>query len=156
MKYNDVTTLVNVGFTNISSHSLGIESAYAVTRLKSNLKKLFDAWLEKYNALPKEAGITDENYDKRRAELTKKVSNGEALDNKETKELTEINEKWNRLTGLREQLAKEEVDVPANPIAYEEWHTLKAENKDIKYSNVEVLELCESILENILWTAPAV
>lgn len=152
MTYNDVVMLGRNGVMGLSSHSLSINSAYTVTKFKREIMNLFEEWVSRFNSLAKEAGIEDgEVFDKRKSELIAKMQNG-GLSQEETKELDEINGKIKRLEGLREKLAEEPVGIKTRPMPYEDWHTFKTENKDLKLSNgVELLEQAETCLENILW-----
>lgn len=156
MKYNDVVTLGSNGVMGLTSHSLSINSAYTVTKFKREITKLFEEWVSKFNSLTGEAGIEDgEAFDKRRSELTTKMQGG-TLSNSEAKELDDIKEKFKRLQALREKLSEESVELNITPMPYEDWHTFKTENKDLKTNGgTELLEMVEVCLEGILW-APLV
>lgn len=154
MKFYEIVTMMNSGIGSISSNQLSIKSAYIVTQFKREVDRLYNDWLDRYNRLPKEAGIEDgEAFDKRRAELTTKVKKGK-LNNTEAKELDGLNEKWNRLQGLRSALSDEDITINSKALSYEDWFTLKSANNNIKTGNAELLELLEVSLENILWKAP--
>lgn len=154
MKYSDVLMLISGGVLAMTSHELSINSAYIVTKFKRELTKLLEEWQEKNNSLIKEAGIEDgEAFDKRKDELTKKVKEGK-LNNSEAKELEKLNSQMDRLNGLRAKLADDDVTVNVKPMPFEDWHTFKNENKELKLNGFETLELADSVLENILWIAP--
>lgn len=85
--------------------------------------------------------------------MTTKLQGGK-LNNSEAKELDKLNEQITRLQGLRAKLADEEVSISVDPMPFEDWNSLKNENKELKFRDVESLELAESTLENILWVAP--
>lgn len=155
MKYNEVTTLVNGGILGLSSHALSVSSAYAVTKFKREIQRLYDEWMGKYKILPAEAGIDNpEAFDKRRAALTEKLQES-PMSIEETRELDGLNEKFGRLQGLRGELAEDVVTIKCTPLPYEDWYNLKNENKSLKIGNAELLELAETSLEGILWIPPS-
>jgi hypothetical protein len=160
-KFDDIVTMYNVGLMKATSHTLSVQGAYTLTRLKSEVSRLFKEWQARYTALPGEVGIDDPAaFDARHKVLNEKKRNKD-----EQKEWEEDNDKLVRLTGLRQALNNDDVEVNCKPMSYEDWYKLKAENKDIKVvitdnnnneiDSRELFDFVEILGEGILWMAPA-
>lgn len=151
MKNDDIVTMMRSGITAVSSHGLSLDSAYTVTSFKREIERLFNEWNIKNNKLSEEVDITDPvSFDKRIEELRGK----EELSKEEKKELSSMEDKLSRLTGLRLKLLEDTVEIKCKAMPYEEWYKFKDENSGIKINNFEMFELIELKLENILWKAP--
>lgn len=162
IKFDDILTMGNVGLINATSHSLSVQGAYTLTRLKAEVNRLMKEYASRYNALPQEVEITDtEAFDARKKELASK----EKRNKTEQKELEDMNNKLVRLKALRETLLDDQVTINCKPMCYDDWHNLKQENRGLQVpyfdnqgkeiGKCELFELIENISEGILWVAPA-
>lgn len=160
-KFKDIITMANVGLMKATSHTLSVQGAYTLTRLKSEVSRLTNDYQQRDNALPKEVGIEDAKaFDARQEELNKKGKRTE----EEEKEWEDNTEKLARLMGLRETLQNDEVTINCRPMSYEDWHHLKQENKELMVSffdnqgkevdKRELFDFIEILGEGVLWKAP--
>ena len=153
MNYYNVVTLINGGAMNTTSHTLNVTSAYAVTKFKREIDRLYNEWVDRNNGLIAEAGIT-EGADAFFAKFDALKAKSEKFSAEEKKEFDEMNKKNSRLVDLRVQLLNDEVSVNVKPMPFEDWFKLKNENKELKFDGAELYDTYELILENILWKAP--
>lgn len=150
MKYSDVINLMNNGIQSISSRTLDIGDAYIVVKFKSAIKKAFEQYREKEEAMFKEAGIDDpQSFFQKHRELKSKV-------NKDTIDLGLIKEnegKIERFNSLQAIAEKEEVNLElASRLSFDSWRLLVDVNKDIKTNyGAELLSVFEADLEGVLW-----
>ena len=151
MKYNDIVAMYNNGIMGASSRSLNLASAYALTKFKSEINRLFEEWKDKFNALPKEVEIEDaETFSTRLNELKAMPERSK----EEEKDFKAMEEKMNRLAGLQNKLAEDDVYLKVKPMSWEQWNVLKESNRNIKVGNFELFELTETSLEGILFDMP--
>jgi len=153
MKNIDVLFMVNSGVLGITNYELGPKSAYKVVKFRNALQKALDNIQELEKSLLKDAGIEDvQVFNKELSELTSN-DNKTSEEEVKLKELEEKNKKYNE---LRSEMLNEEVTLDGVlTMPYEDWHTLRKENrpKDDKQSE-PLNNYTEKLLENVLWTAP--
>lgn len=160
-KFQDIITVANVGLMKATSHTLSVQGAYTLTRLKAEVSRLTNEYNQRNELLPKEVGIEDTKaFDARQEELNKK----EKKTKEEQKEWEDNNEKISRLIGLRNTLRNDEVTINCRPMSYEDWFKLKQENKELMVSffdnqgkeidKRELFDFIEILGEDVLWKAP--
>ena len=150
MKYSDVINLMNSGIQSISSRTLDIGDAYIVVKFKSAIKKAFEQYREKEDAMFKEAGINDpQSFFQKHRELKNKV-NKDAID---TGLINENESKITRFSSLQTIAEKENVDLGLTArLSFDSWRLLVDVNKDIKTDyGAELLSVFEADLEGVLW-----
>lgn len=150
MKYSDVINLMNSGIQSISSRTLDIGDAYIVVKFKSAIKKAFEQYREKEEAMFKEAGINDpQSFFQKHRELKGKV-NKDVVDLGLIKENEGKIERFNSLQAIAE---KENVDLGLTArLNFDSWRLLVDVNKDIKTNyGAELLSVFEADLEGVLW-----
>lgn len=149
----EIIIMVNSGVLDITNHELPASSAYKVVKFRTALQKSFENIQELEKALLKDNGIED--IQKFNEDLKK--LNG--LDNPSEDELKERNEliaKSESYNKARSEMLKDEAKLEGvKTISYEDWHTLRKENRPKKDNDKDPLNnYIETILENILWKAP--
>lgn len=154
MKKSDIIAMVNAGLLYATQHELSTAHSYKVFKLKSEVRKAFDAIGEAEEALRKDCGIEDgAAFDRRLTEL-RNLTERTA---KEQKELDEMNK---TLKGYIEQqllLHAEEVTLDVKAMPYEEWVRLQNENKakDINGKTYDIFSgYMEELLFGVLWSEP--
>lgn len=153
MKNIDVLFMVNSGVLGITNYELGPKSAYKVVKFRNALQKALDNIQELEKSLLKDAGIEDvQVFNKELSELTSN-DNKTSEEEVKLKELEEKNKKYNE---LRSEMLNEEVTLDGVlTMSYEDWHTLRKENRPKDDKQPDPLNnYIETILENVLWTAP--
>lgn len=156
MKNHEIIALVNNGALAITNYDLEPSQAYKAYKFKKALKAAFDAIVSKEQDLPKEVGIEDAAaFDAQFKELHEK----EELTNEEVEQLKELSEKYNKFIGLRQALLNDDANLEGvKTMPYEQWFTLKAENREKILPNGSKVEVfpdwAEEILEGVLWEAP--
>ena len=156
MKKSEILALVQCGVLNATQHSVSSTHAYKVFKLKSVVRKAFEAILEQEKELAKECGIENaEDFDRRRNELFRNKEKTK----EEINELEGMNEKFAKFAQMRNELYNEE-ESGINSIKtmpFEEWRKLQDENKDVEtsFGKVDVFSgAVEELLFGVLWKAP--
>ena len=160
-RFEDIVILAQVGLSKATSHTLSAQGAYTLTRMKAEIDRLYNEWRERSQRLANEVGIEDPDaFDARQEELSKLKKKSK----EEQKEWDDNNNKLNRLTELRATLNKEEVVLNCKPMAYDDWHKLKNENKEMQVKTIdaagnvldtlELFDFIEIRSEGVIWKAP--
>lgn len=153
MKNIDVYFMVNSGTLNITNHELDPKSAYKIVKFRNALQKALDKIQELEKSMLKDCDIEDPQALNKEMDELRKNNNRTPEENKKLAELEEKTAKYN---GLRTEMLEEDVNLDGVlTISYNDWHTLRKENrpKDEKHPD-PLNNYIESILENVLWTAP--
>lgn len=155
MKNSEILALVQGGVLEATQHTVSMAHAYKVFKLKSQVRKAFNALLAQDDELVKECGIEDaQAFDMRRAELASLEKPSES----ERKELEEMNGRYRSLVRQRKELHDEEVTLDGvKAIPYEEWRKLQDENRQDSPSGQakDVFSgIVEELLFGVLWNAP--
>lgn len=149
--FGDIQAMFEGGMMGLSSRTLDSAHAYKVASFKTKLKNAYQEFNDRKEQLTKEAGIEDGNeFAKRMNTLAAKTPRTDS-EEQEFKDLIAKNEKFN---GLYEKLLEDRTDIEPKVMPYEEWRKLQEENKELKFSNFELLAQFENALEGILWAAP--
>lgn len=153
MKNIDVLFMVNSGTLNITNYELDPKSAYKVVKFRNALNKALDKITETERALLKDAGI--ENVYSFNKDLEDLSTNKNRTFEEDTK-LKEMEEKNQKYNALRFEMLNEEISLDdVLPMSYEDWHTLRKENRPKDENQLDPLNNhIEYLLENILWKAP--
>lgn len=149
MKNIDVYFMVNSGTLNITNHELDPKSAYKIVKFRNALNKALDKIQELEKSMLKDCDIEDAQALNKEMEELRKNNNGTPEENKKLAELEEKTVKYNK---LRSEMLEEEVNLDGvKTISYEDWHTLRKENKPKKDGDTDPLNnYIESVLENVL------
>jgi len=156
MKNSEIIALVNNGAAAFTNYSLSPAHAYKAFKFKKVLKKAFDSIAANEQELPKEAGIEDSKaFDDKFKEL-REIENPTE---EQKKELEECKAKYEKFIDLRQQLLNDDTPLEGiKTLPYEEWFSLRYENKALKLANGREVEVfpdwAEEILEGVLWEAP--
>ena len=147
MTNQEVRVLLFSGVLDATALTLPAKSAYKLYKLKS-LRKAIETIQDSEKELAVKAGIDDTSaFDTRMEELRKIETPTEA----EEKEIAEMNQKLSTFNEMRFELYKEDADVTATAMVYEDWHELKKENHT---KDRDIFSPVETLLEGILWLAP--
>lgn len=151
IKFADIQTMYERGMMGISSRTLDIAHAYKVVQFKTKLKNAHDEFEKLRLQAVKDAGIEDgDAFSIKFNALANKKRTEE--EEKEFKPLAELNDRFNKMLG---DILNDTCVIEPKTMPYEEWRKLQEENKEIKLGQFELLAQCESMLEGILWAAPA-
>lgn len=155
MKKIAVINLLNLGFGQVTNHTLPVEHAYKVVKMRKALATAFEAIQKDEEAIRKDAGIENpEEFDK---EL-KALRETEKRTHEQEAKLKEMSEKLNRFLSMRSQMLDEDIALEGvKAMPYDAWHELQKENAEKEF-NGKKLDLLsgyvEDTLEGVLWTAP--
>lgn len=153
MKNLEIIIMVNSGILNITNHELPASSAYKIVKFRNVLQKAFDNIQELEKSLLKDNGIEDpQKFDEDRKKLHELSNPTED----ERKELEELDKKYDSYNKARSEMLQDESRLEGiKTISYEDWHTLRKENRPKKDGDIDPLNnYVESVLENVLWKAP--
>lgn len=163
MKKVDILNLLNLGFGQVTNHSLPVEHAYKVVKMRKALSNAFEAIQKDEEAIRKDAGIENpEEFDKELKTLREKakpyIDKGAEIPSEIGGPLMEKEATLSRFLALRSEMLNEDIileGVKAMP--YEAWHELQKENAEKEF-NGKKLDLLsgyvEDTLEGVLWEAP--
>ena len=155
MKKIAVINLLNLGFGQVTNHTLPVEHAYKVVKMRKALASAFEAIQKDEEAIRKDAGIENpEEFDKELKELRETEKR---TPEQETK-LKEMDGKLNRFLALRSEMLDEDITLDGvKAMPYDAWHSLQKENAEKEF-NGKKLDLlsgyAEDTLEGVLWEAP--
>jgi len=155
MKKSDIIYLKRRGIDYVTNHTLPVEHAYKVVKLRRAINDIYEKILKDEDACRESAGIKD--IDAFNDELY--ALRNKARSEKENKRLKELDAQLKRFDELKKKILEEVVeklDVVTMP--YDAWHALQCENseKEINGHKVDILSgRAEDILMDILWAAPA-
>lgn len=148
MTNQEVRVLLFSGVLDATALTLPAKSAYKLYKFQKSLRKAIETIQESEKELATKAGIDDTSaFDARMEELRKIETPTEA----EEKEIAEMNQKLSAFNEMRFELYKEDADVTATAMVYEDWHELKKENHT---KDRDIFSPVETLLEGILWLAP--
>lgn len=152
MKNLDLIILINAGILNITNNDLPAASAYKVVKLRNVLSKAFEKLQELERDLLKDKNIDDPQKFSQEIETLRNKEDKTEEDEAKLKELTE---KFDDYINARTEFLNDDTPLEGiKTISYEDWHTLRKENRP-KDGNNEILNnYVESILENVFWKAP--
>ena len=152
MKKIDAINLA--AFAHVTNHTLPVEHAYKVVKLRKELRAIIEEISKDEEALRQDAGITNpQAFDNELRELRENKERTPEQD----KRLEEMNGILQRFFDLRAKMLSEEVTLTAKTMPYEMWHQLQVENskKVIDGKEVDILSgYVEDLLEGVLWEAP--
>lgn len=153
MKNLDLVFMLNSGILDITNHELPASSAYKVVKFRSAVNKTFKKIQGLEEDILKDVGIEDPQV------LNKRLKELNAIKNRTEEQEAELNElctKRDRYNKLREDMLQEKLTLEnVETISYEDWHTLRKENKPKKDGGQDPLNnYVENLLEDILWAAP--
>ena len=151
----NVITLLNMGFSQVTNHTLPVEHAYKVVKMRKALSEDYEKFAKDEEALRKDAGIENAvELDKELDELRK----NEKRTKEQEKRLKEMEDMLKRYHEMRNELLKSEAKLEGvKAMPYDAWHLLQKENaeKVIGGKAVDLLPgFVEDMLEGILWNAP--
>lgn len=155
MKKVDVLNILNLGFGQVTNHTLPVEHAYKVVKMRKALSNAFESIQKDEEAIRKDAGIENpEEFDK---EL-KNLRETEKRTPEQEGKLKEMNEKLSRFLALRSEMLNEDITLEGvKTMPYDAWHELQKENAEKEF-NGKKLDLLsgyvEDTLEGVLWEAP--
>ena len=152
MKNLDLVILINAGILNITNHDLPAASAYKVVKLRNVLSKAFEKLQELERDLLKDKDVDDPQKLNQEIE---DLRNKENKTEEEEEKLKELSDKFESYINARTEFLNDETPLEGiKTISYEDWHTLRKENRP-KDGNPEILNnYVEAILEDVFWKAP--
>lgn len=155
MKKSDIIYLKRRGIDYVTNHTLPVEHAYKLVKLRRAVNDIYEKILKDEDACRESAGIKD--IDAFNNELY--ALRNKARSEKENKRLKEAEAQLKRFDELKKKILEEEVEkLDTVTMPYDAWHALQCENaeKEINGHKVDILSgKAEDILMGILWAAPA-
>ena len=153
MKNIDVLFMVNSGTLGITNHELDPKSAYKIVKFRNALDKALGKIQELEKSMLKDCDIDDVQAINKESEELRKNNNRTPEENQK---LAELEEKISKYNSLHAEMLNEDTNLEGVlAIPYEDWHTLRKENRPKDEKQTDPLNnYIENILENILWTAP--
>lgn len=163
MKKIAVINLLNLGFGQVTNHTLPVEHAYKVVKMRKALATAFEAIQKDEEAIRKDAGIENpEEFDKELKALREKakpyIDKDAEIPSEIGGPLMEKEATLSRFLALRSEMLDEDITLDGvKAMPYDAWHSLQKENaeKEFNGKKVDILSgYAEDTLEGILWTAP--
>ncbi len=148
MKILDVIVICNSGFDSIICDSISVESKYKVLKFKYLLRKAFEFVQSLEKSLLDNCEIQDiQELEKRIKELKDIKYRTE----EEEAELADSSKKLDTYLALRKQMLEDQYTFNnVSLISYEDWFSLRKENRD----NENLNNYIEDILNGVLWEEP--
>lgn len=155
MKKADIIFLKRQNIDQVTNHTLPVEHAYKVVKLRRAINDAYDSILKDEDACREAAEIKDGRaFDKELFELRNNTARTKEQDDR----LNEMEAKLQRFIDLKEEMKKQDIAIDGTKtMPYEMWHKLQCENsdKDLGGRKVDLLAgPVEDLLEGLLWEAP--
>lgn len=163
IKNSLIQALVENGISNTTNHEVPVKDAYKAFKFRDAVVKAAKELAEKRDGIVKEAGIEDAaKFDERRKELAA-ITNP---NDEQKKEISEMNDKFDKFRCLFNELMNDETDLPGIKLmSFDSFHALAKENRNTRIQimgsdknpssvTVDFYEIFMGELEGILWEAP--
>lgn len=155
MKKADIIFLKRQNIDQVTNHTLPVEHAYKVVKLRRAINDAYDSILKDEDACREAAEIKDGHaFDKELFELRNNTARTKEQDDR----LNEMEAQLQRFIDLKEEMKKQDIAIDGTKtMPYEMWHKLQCENsdKDLGGRKVDLLAgHVEDLLEGLLWEAP--
>lgn len=155
MKKGDIIFLKRQGIDQVTNHTLPVEHAYKVVKLRRAINDAYDGILKDEDVCREAAEIKDGHaFDKELFELRNNTARTKEQDDR----LNEMEAQLQRFIDLKEEMKKQDIAIEGTKtMPYDMWHKLQCENadKDLGGRKSDLLAgPVEDLLEGLLWEAP--
>lgn len=148
MKILDIIVAVNSGFTKITCNDLSASSKYRVLKFKSILNKAFEQIQTLEKSILESCDIQDIQ------DIDSKIKKLEANKNRteeENEEYKTLSNKMDSYLKIRTEMLQDDLTLnDISTISYEDWYTLRKENRDKDY----ITNYIEDALKGVFWVEP--
>lgn len=148
MKILDIIVAVNSGFTKITCNDLSASSKYKVLKFKTILNKAFEYIQSLEKSLLEACDIQDIQ------DIDSKIKKFEANKNRteeENEEYKNLSNKMDSYLKIRTEMLQDDLTLnDISTISYEDWYTLRKENRDKDY----ISNYIEDALKGVFWVEP--
>jgi len=148
MKILDIIVAINSGFTKITCNDLSASSKYRVLKFKSILNKAFEQIQTLEKSILDSCNIQDIQ------DIDSKIKKLEANKNRteeENEEYKTLSNKMDSYLKIRTEMLQDDLTLnDIGTISYEDWYTLRKENRDKDY----ITNYIEDALKGVFWVEP--
>lgn len=148
MKILDIIVAINSGFTKITCNDLSASSKYRVLKFKSILNKAFEQIQTLEKSILESCNIQDIQ------DIDSKIKKLEANKNRteeENEEYKSLSNKMDSYLKIRTEMLQDDLTLnDISTISYEDWYTLRKENRDKDY----ITNYIEDALKGVFWVEP--